>query len=231
MKIAVYSLTRDRLEYTKVCFESLHKNAGVSFDHFVLDNGSQDGTDKWLRGEYANQAKKIFYEFGNRGISKGSNILLDYLLSYSSYDLICKIDNDCLVKSENILGQIVEIYESLNFHARYILSPNEHGIVKQPTRGRYTQLAGRKIGLTAIVGGLFHCVPVDIYKQYRYPDDYALAKGQDDHFCNWVKANGAEVGYIEDLVVEHYETTDGQAKRYPEYFERKYKEELQIANA
>ena len=39
----------------------------------------------------------------------------------------------------------------------------------------------------------------------------------------WFRAMGGQVGYIEDLVIEH--NTEKQAKKYPTYFKRKSKEE------
>jgi len=42
MKIAIYTLTGDRLEYTKYCFDLLQKKAGYSYDHYIADNGSTE---------------------------------------------------------------------------------------------------------------------------------------------------------------------------------------------
>lgn len=224
MKIAIYTLTRDRLEYTKHCFARLREKAGHPFDHFIVDNGSTDGTQQWL-AENAYQFKEMRRLPENVGISKASNMALKMILQ-GDYDLIIKMDNDCEVESENILGQIVEIYREMGeFSPKYILSPRVEGIVNQPTRGRQVQIAGRTIGLTSIVGGLFHIVPASVYKQYRFEEDLPKAWGQDDSFCSWAKRNGCEVGYIEGLVVWHKDTTDGQAQKYPEYFKRKWEEE------
>jgi len=224
MRIALYTLTRDRLEYTQKCFQTLWDKSGVPFDHYVLDNGSQDGTPKWLT-DNSDKFKWIQRMPENVGISKGSNICLDAIF-LNDYDLVIKIDNDCEIVSENILGQIVEIYSSMGeFSPKYVLSPRVEGINRQPTRGRYDQIGGRNIGLTAIVGGLFHVVPAELYKKYRYPIHLPKAHGQDDTFCKWVKDNGGQVGYVEDLIVNHFETTNGQAQRFPSYFERKWKEE------
>lgn len=233
MRVAVYSITRDRLDYTKICFASLQEKAGIEFDHYVIDNGSTDGTKEWLLHDYSYNLNKSYLNYylpTNLGISKASNKILDIIgNSGITYDLIIKMDNDCLVQSENILGQICEVFtQAKNFGPRFVLSPRVEGINRQPTRGRDIMLAGRRIGLTAIVGGLFHCVPADVYKLYRYPERLPLASGQDDHFCNWFKSNGGEVGYIEGLVVEHYEGTDKQAIRYPEYFKRKHQEEVTV---
>lgn len=225
MRIAIYTLTRDRLEFTKHCFQTLWDKAGYQFDHYVVDNGSVDGTVEWLK-ENCTKFTYVSLQPQNIGISKASNLALNIIEIKDTYDLIIKFDNDCEVISDNILGQIVEIYEAIGqFGPNYILSPRVEGINTQPTRGRQVQLAGRTIGLTAIVGGLFHVVPRAVYKHYKYPETLPKAKGQDDHFCDWAKKQGCEVGYIEGLVVNHYLTTNGQYQHNPAYFERKWKEE------
>lgn len=230
MKIAVYSLTRDRLDYSKICFASLQEKAGVEFDHYVLDNNSTDGTKDWLLNQYNYNHDKSYlnyYADSNLGISKASNKLLDIIFkSDKNYDLICKVDNDALIISDNILGQISEIYrDMLPYSCKFVLSPRVEGIVNQPRRIRDFNISGRRIGQVGIVGGLFHCVPAEVYKEYRYPENLPLAKGQDDHFCDWFNKRGGAIGYIEGLIVEHYEGTNKQAERYPDYFKRKFEEE------
>lgn len=222
MKIAVYSITRDRLAFTKHCFQTLREKAGVPFDHYVVDNGSTDGSKEWVATAYGPEFFMPFNE--NLGISKASNCALLQILK-KPYDLVCKVDNDCEAVSENILGQMAEIVSMCPpLGPRYVLSPRVEGIVNQPKRVRDVQLGGRRVGLTSIVGGIFHCVPADIYRQYRYPETLPLGAGQDDDFCAWARAKGCEVGYVEGLVVNHYLTTDGQPKAEPSYFERKWAE-------
>lgn len=225
MRVAVYSLTRDRLEYTKYCFESLAAKAGYPYDHFVIDNGSEDGTAVWLK-DNSKFFKHLILSDSNLGISAGSNLLLQNIVQRNVYDLVVKFDNDCEVVSENILGQMVEIFSEVGrFSPRYALSPRVAGIINQPYRVRFTQLAGRRVGLTGVIGGLFCVIPISVAVHYKYPESLPLAWGQDDHFCKWFKSQGGEVGYVEGLIVNHYETTDGQCRRYPEYFKRKWKEE------
>ena len=225
MKIAVYTLTRDRLEFTQHCFQTLWANAGAPFDHFVLDNGSQDGTPQWLK-ENENKFRAVECAPVNLGISKGSNMMLDKIFEAGAYELIIKLDNDCEVKSPYILKRIEWVVGMFRTRERVIvLSPRVEGIVRQPARLSVLMYPGGKIGLTAIIGGLFHIVPAEIYRRYRYPEELPLAWGQDDHFCDWLHRQGVDTGYIEDLVVAHYLTTDGQAKKYPEYFKRKRQEE------
>jgi GT2 family glycosyltransferase len=222
MRIAIYTLTRDRLEYTKHCFASLKANAGLPYDHFVVDNGSTDGTPIWLMQQ---QLHHVALLPENVGISAGSNMLLDEIFK-SEYDIIIKMDNDCEVWTKNILLHVSDLVSAMNeSKMQMVLSPRVEGINKQPHRVKTFHFACYHIGVTGIVGGLFHIVPAGIYARYRYPLELPKAWGQDDDFCEWARQQNILKGYIENLVVNHYETTVGQAARYPEYFERKWKEE------
>ena len=222
MKIAIFTLTMDRLEYTRHCFRTLEERSGVPYDHFVVDNGSEDGTQDWLnKNKY--KYKKIILNGENRGIGMASNQALEEIFK-ENYDLIIKFDNDCEVVSENILGQIVEVYEGIpRFASKYILSPRVEGINTNLDRIRYEMFAGRRVGLTGMVGGIFMCVPKVLYDNFRY-DNNRKRIGLDSQMCQNSRQHGANCGYIEGLVVNHYETTDGQAKRYPDYFKLKKKE-------
>lgn len=226
MKVAVYTLTRERLDYTKHCFSVLRELAGHAFDHYVVDNGSQDDTVEWLVSEYQAQQPGVVVipNETNVGISIASNQALDEI--GDGYDLIFKIDNDCEVLYDGIIRRIVQIYENMpSLRGEYMLSPKVEGIVNQPSRARYTMVDDCKLGVTGIVGGLFHVMRAQIYQQYRYDPNLPKARGQDEGVCGWFRKNGGTCAYIEDLTVAHYETTEGQAKRYPEYFERKWEEE------
>lgn len=226
MKVALYTLTRERIDYTKHCFGQLREKAGYEFDHFVVDNGSEDDTQRWLTAEYQQEYEgvRVIKNDRNMGISVGSNQALDYI--GSGYDLIFKMDNDCEVVYDGIIARIVRLYESTPpLRRELFLSPRVEGIVNQPKRARSTMVDDVEIGITGIIGGLFHVMRADTYQQFRYDESLPLAQGQDQQVCAWFRKQGGELGYMEPIVVQHYETTAGQAARYPEYFERKWEEE------
>ena len=220
MRVAIYSLTRDRLVYSRACFQALRERAGYPFWHHVLDNGSQDGTQEWLRSEYRPAWFKP--ECENLGIARAANIVLAGLKEKAP-DLVIKCDNDCMAVSEGIVARLVQVFEQTG--SNWVLSPRVVGIDHQPKRQPEIRLAGHPVGPTSIIGGLFHCVPAEIYFSYRYDETLPLARGNDGHFCAWLQRQGVRVGYVEDLVVEHYETTGGQARRFPDYHARKRQEE------
>lgn len=227
MKVALYTLTHDRCAYTIECFAALREKAGHPFDHYIVDNGSRDDTMHWLTTEY--QPHWIWPLDENAGISRASNIALRAILAQRHYDLVIKMDNDCLIRTDGILSELVRMYQGDATAAKWALSPRVEGINRQPVRVRTVKIAGKSVGQTGIIGGLFHVLPAAMYDEYYraggYPMDAPLARGQDDHLCEWLRQNGYHKGYVEDLIVEHHETTDGQARRYPDYFQRKWREE------
>lgn len=229
MKIALFTLVRDRLFYTQHCFKTLREKAGYDFDHYIVDNGSQDGTFEWLH-QSLDQFKQVTWNSENRGLCAGNNQALDMVRrSGVKYDLIAKFDNDCEVISNNIISEIAAIYSQTT--RPMLLSPSVTGINKQPKRSYIEKAFTHPIGVTNHIGGLFAWCNADLYLQYTYPDNLPLARGDDSAFAYWVYQQKLIVGYVEDLVVNHFETAAGQAARFPDYFSRKWKEEEEIINA
>lgn len=223
MRVAIFTLCRDRLLYSQHCFNILREKAGYPFDHFIVDNGSEDGTVEWLLDNSYLYRDAVFNPY-NLGLCAGNNQALKMIReSGMEYDLIAKFDNDAEVISDGIVREMVALYEQSK--KPMLLSPRVTGINKQPKRS-YTETAfSHPIGVTNHIGGLFAWCNADLYLEYTYPDNLPLARGDDSAFAFWVYQKHFIVGYVEDLVVNHYETADGQNLRYPEYFIRKWKEE------
>lgn len=221
MRVAIYTLTRDRLDYTKRSFESLWDKAGYPFDHYVIDNGSEDGTRTWLE-EHFGRFTHVEFLSENLGISAGSNLALD-AMKLQKYDLIAKMDNDCEVLSNNLVLHMVELFGGTS--RKLLVSPAVKGINRQPKRAYTISAGGFEIGRTGIVGGLCHWMRGELYQQYRYPLDLPKAWGQDDALCHWAYCQSIDIGYVESLQVAHMDGTDNQALKYPDYFTRKWQEE------
>ena len=107
LAVAVLSVTRDRIDYTKHCFAKLHEHAGVAFDHFVFDNGSEDGTQEWLVEEY--DPAMFILSPENIGRCKALNQLLDETAEMDDYDVIVEFDNDCELTQPDTLRTIAEL--------------------------------------------------------------------------------------------------------------------------
>lgn len=219
MKIAVLTLTRDRLDYTRHCFATLHANAGIDFDHYVLDQASTDGTAEWLQSDEFEGAAVAVDE--NLGVCRGLNLLLDEVVPAEEYDVIVRFDNDCEVLQPGTLSTVALIAHEYDC----ILAPHVQGLQNKPaTIGRV--LAGDlMISETGILGGIFMAIPARLFTEhgFRYDESNHPHTG-DEEIVPWWRARGGVCGYLDGFAVNHYETTVGQRSRHPAYWERKDRE-------
>jgi len=93
MRIAIYTLSRDRISYTKRMLKQLKETAGIEYDYFILDNGSKDGTMKWLK-EHINEFKVVVGVPNNMGLWCGIQHIIDFTHNFKGYDYVLKLDND-----------------------------------------------------------------------------------------------------------------------------------------
>ena len=211
MNVAVLSLTRDRLDYTRHCFTSLTENAGCDFDWWITDQASTDGTPEWL---VENTDATVFMLDENIGISRALNMMLDDALTAADYDVVVKVDNDCELRTPDTLNAVCEA----TLEWGMLLSPHIRGL-------RDTPPTLKQIGPVAVkpvIGGIFMAAPAAIFKNgYRHNPGNPLWAGDDYNLCAWWQRKGGHVGYLDGYEAWHYETTDGQHERYPDYFARR----------
>lgn len=216
MNVAVLSVCRDRLDYTKHCFSQLDHLAGVEYDHLVFDNGSQDDTVDWLRNEYA--PTWLETSPSNVGISNAVNALLERC---GGYDVIVKFDNDCEVTTPNVLLDAARLVYG---NPKWLVSPRIEGLNSPPPVESETVVDGQRVGVTGLIGGIFLAANAGFYTGFRH-DAGNPSWGMDDvDACDRMRRAGGRVGYLLDHVANHFETTEGQKVRYPDYWTRKLTE-------
>jgi hypothetical protein len=215
MNVAVLTLTRDRLSYSQHCFESLRQNAGCDYDHFVLDQGSKDGTQRWLQnGVY----EGLILLNENIGCTKGWNRLLE-LCDPSKYDVIVCFDNDCEVVTPDTLKVVSELVHRF----KLILAPRVDGLLYPPPAIARFDLDGYEIEETLILGNIFMAIPAEVFGVFRWDETYAVWDGGES-ITQWLRARGGRCGYVSDFRVNHYLTTMGQKEDMPWYAERRVAE-------
>jgi len=219
LKVAIFTLTMNRLYYTKTCFDKLKQTAGYDYDHFVIDNGSSDGTVKWLQ-THEDAFYEVLYEKENIGIAKAWNKAIE---KTKDYDIIIKVDNDAYFLTENWLKEFIEIFRR---NRQFILSPNVEGLDSVPggvlrqggPNANYTMINDRVLGLVPNLGGIVFACSKKLYKDWKFEEDM---KGNKDFILSqFAKQIGYQLAYFEEAKVEHYEGTKGQHKRYPKHFEK-----------
>lgn len=219
LKVAVYTLTMNRLKHTMETLESMHKTTKYPFDHYVLDQGSEDKTWTWLCDNSKKYNLKLHTEEKNLGISRGSNYLLDKI-GYE-YDVIIKVDNDLEFITGGWLETIVDIYERTR---GVVVSPYIEGLIDHPggfPRIRDGYLDKNYVGIVQHLGGACIAAPTDVYKGFRWEENDFYHGEQDWIFSQAVLKSGRVLMYLENVKVEHkFDTSSGanpQDKNEKEY--------------
>lgn len=221
--VAIYTLTYNRLAYTKKSFDSLWEKADYPFEHFIFDQGSTDGTVEYLK-EYEESHKgkvHIIYSEDNKGISIASNRLIDEIVKDNKFRIIMKSDNDAQYTSKGFLKKMVEIWKSNHLIA---LSCYINGLKDNPggaQRIGYGKLKGQLLGMTKHLGGICHFVDAKGYKYFRWDTEDFLHGFQDVEFSRYLLMNSWQMGYLENFYCDHINGTVGQHQDFPDYFEKR----------
>lgn len=213
MKVAILSLTLDRLYYTLHCFKSLKQNAGYPYEHLVVDNGSTDGTYEYLKEEGYN----IIRNNENKGIAFAFCQAVQYFKD-KDIDILIKVDPDAEVLTPGVIAKIVEFFQK---SSEYIaISPLVLGLGNPPIIKNRKNIEGINIGEVYAVGGIFRAMRMkdvlDLVSKLK------VEELNEKFMFEYCQKNNLKMCYLTDYKINHFETTGGQVRRYPQYFKKQY---------
>jgi len=220
-RVAIFSLTYDRLSETTVSFGTLHTTANYPFTHIVVDNGSSDGTVDWLKEYAKDKDVQLIINSDNKGISMASNQAVDWAME-KGYDIIVKVDNDAIFKTNKWLSKMVQIWKA---NRKLAMSCYISGLKDNPggaPRFVYGKICDELIGMARHLGGIVHFVDSRAYSEFRWPVDETLHGNQDIEFSMYLQSHGYQMGYLENYFAGHgLHGTAGQLEDHKSYFERR----------
>lgn len=236
LRIAVYTLTMNRFEYTKRMAKALEERAGYPFDWFVIDQGSKDGTQDWIKkltrdipsptGGRELWREKLRYRLyeENVGLAKGWNNIVSFIKSEGEYDILIKVDNDAEMLTQDWLKAMVDIYER---NRRLVLSPyveglenTPGGVLRQRASGDspYMLINDHVLGYVPHVGGIVYATPISIWDEFTF--DESFEGNKDVLLSNYARQTGYSLFYMEEFTVWHIDGTSGQKVKFPEYYKK-----------
>lgn len=220
MKVAIFSLTKNRLSYTKRTLKSLHNKTHIPYEHYIIDQASTDGTLNYLN-EHKNIYNLKIYSLGiNIGINRGVNFAIDRI--GDKIDIVLKLDNDVEIETDGWLGKCLKV-----LRPKLLLSPYVKGLIDN--RGGVNRIgynSKSKIGLTSFIGGICMIGLRRAWKEDSGGWEFPVPKhaGGDKSFCRKLSLSGYRFGYIENVCIKHIDTTLGQIERYKDYFKKRQTE-------
>ncbi|OGS22108.1 MAG: hypothetical protein A3J83_03820 [Elusimicrobia bacterium RIFOXYA2_FULL_40_6] len=103
---SIIMLTYNQLKHTKACIESLKKYTDRSYELIIVDNGSTDGTPKYLKS-IKGKSIKLILNNSNLAFAKGCN----QGIRIAKGDYILLLNNDILLTA-GWLGKMIDCLES-----------------------------------------------------------------------------------------------------------------------
>lgn len=230
-KVAIITITWNRLEYLRRTIKSMRKTAGYEFDHYIVDNGS----DREQRSNELLEKDKYFYLDKNYGVPYAYNYALNHI-DLDKYDLIILTDNDCEFISQGWLKEIVDLYQR---ETKIIVSPYVEGLSDNPgggSRAGHFYVGEHYLGATQHMGNICQVIPIKFFNDKWRFDVHTFKHGTQSHqVAREAARKGYMLAYLEDIKVEHMDTTQGQRNKDPEYIKlsgkmktEKYKPEITI---
>lgn len=213
LKVAIYTMTMNRLEFTKQMYEAMNKTADYPFDWFVLDQGSTDGTVEYLKDKCI-----LIKEKNNIGIAKGWNKLISRIRSEDKYDIAIKIDNDAKMLTQGWLKEMVDVFER---NKMLVLSPyvegledSPGGVMRQRPDGQspYILINDKVMGMVPNLGGIVFACYLNMFDGFTFPEE--LQGNKDYYLSQYARSIGYNLLYMEELRVFHIGGKEGQVKDY-----------------
>jgi len=225
VRVAIFTLTKDRLTYTKKMLKSLGEKTFTPFDHFVIDQGSKDKTVEWVENFESYFGQTFVYPLAtNIGINRGVNLAIEHI--GKEYDVIVKLDNDVEIETDGWLMNCLNVLEP-----KLLLSPYVKGLIHN--RGGAIRIGynrERRISYAPFIGGICMIGFRQAWMEDSGGWEYPVPKhaGGDLSFCKKLAIKGYRFGYKEDVNIRHAETTAGQYERYPNYFKERKEDRTKV---
>jgi len=125
--VSIVILTFNELDYTRKCVESIRRNTPGPHEIIFVDNGSKDGTVKWLRRIVEeNPSYKLIENEENLGFARGCNQGME--ASKGEYVLL--LNNDILVTENWLPGMLEHLKSSPDIGIVGPMTSNISGIQK-----------------------------------------------------------------------------------------------------
>lgn len=220
MKTALVTVCLNHLDITKKFLESVESELDNSYELFILDNGSCDGTFEYLEelSKKESKVKKHVYKSKlNLGFAGGNNLLLKEILKTANeYSNVILINNDTIVTKES-LDLLVNICNSSeDIGATGPVSNYVAGMqcvsIKGLTPENYTAYAKQLAKSTEIhteeIGtliGFCMCIKMSALKETGLLDEqFGVGMYEDNDYSLRLRNNGYRLLFVKQSLIYHF---------------------------
>lgn len=206
-RIACVVVTYNRLNLLKQCVEALYRQTYKDFDLIVVNNGSTDGTDEWLKS--INDIDILSQS--NLGGSGGFHNGIQYAYN-KGYDYFWVMDDDG-VPDRNCLEKLIVVAESGFHYVAPMLYTNDK-------RCHWSYLVNINRKILSHGGGPFNAILLskELIECVGLPNIYYFIWGDEFEFLNRVRESFFHTALVKDAIHYHKIPEDKNAVDKRIYF-------------
>ena len=210
MDISVIIVSYNTADLTVACLESVFKTQHVSYEVFVVDNASKDGSADIVRERFS--SVRLIANMGNRGFGMANNQALRECTG--RYVVFLNPDTTIEPESLRTMCEFMDKHSEIGLAGPRVL--NSDGTRQDSVSTRYP---GHRYGATdlGVLPGTIACVMGACQISSRkllselggFDEDFFLY-GEDQDLCLRVRKKGFQIGLIDEAVIMHH---GGQSER------------------
>ena len=211
--VSIIMLTWNALEYTKKCVASIEANTEIPYEIIFVDNGSKDGTKKYLKSlvkenpnyKLINNSKNMGFAAGNnQGVKKAGG---EYVLILNNDVLVGEGWLDSLLQSiqkDEKIGIVGPITNSISGLQMVNNIPYE-GDDFIEFAGKVRQVNAGKLTPRRRLAGFAMLMKKSLYQEIGgFDESFAAGNFEDDDLCLRVKEKGYAMMVDESTFIHHY---------------------------
>jgi len=190
--INIVMTTYNRIDFTRQAISSILRTADWPYRLTVIDNGSEDGTQEFLKElKRKGLIDTLILNPTNIGIAKAANQgwLVEPKAAYT-----LKYDNDIVMIRKNWLSEMVRIIDTIPAlgAVAYNFEPQSYPVIE-------ANGVKVRVKLNGNLGGACILIPHSVHKSLGFwSEDYGFYGEEDADYCYRITKYGLLLGYMED---------------------------------
>lgn len=210
MDVSIIIVSYNTADLTVACLESVFASQRVSYEVFVVDNASQDGSAGIIRDKFP-QVRLVANE-ENRGFGAANN----QALQECSGRYVIFLNPDTTVGTDSFfkMAAYMDAHSEVGLAGPRVLNPDGTRQDSMSTRypgHRYGAAdLGHLPGDIACVLGACQIASAGLLHELGGFDEDFFLYGEDQDLCLRIRKRGFEIGFIDDAVIMHH---GGQSER------------------
>jgi len=212
--VSIIMLTYNALEYTKKCIQSIQKHTKYPHEIIIVDNGSKDGTRKYLRELDKNfENIQIKLNQKNKGFSGGNN--QGAKIAKGKY--VYFLNNDVLVsdswlesmvnalEADEKIGMVGPLTNSISGLQMVTNIPykDDKGFLEYAAKVR--RIYSGKFTPRRRIAGFAFIMEKELYEKIGgFDESYGTGNFEDDDLCLRVRQEGYAIMVDESTYIHHY---------------------------